>query len=184
MRTLIILAVLFLGSQSQDVDFDNEGETFEHEIYNMTLISIGTGDNGTLDDNENFTDTTRSMSPTVDGNFIVGGRTARRREQPWMVSVQIYYYGYWYHICGGALIQSHKVAVAAHCMWRWRLYYYYYYYGYYRRFRFRVGLGWYDLRLGRANPYSQTIFVKKVDFHPEYRRGRVGKIYYPNDIAI
>ncbi|XP_012939598.1 chymotrypsin-like serine proteinase [Aplysia californica] len=67
-------------------------------------------------------------------------------------------------------------------MWRWGRSYYYN--GYYRLFRFRVGLGWYDLRLGRFAPGSQTIFVKDVDVHPEYFRYKVGKIYVPNDIAV
>lgn len=185
-KAFIFLAFLACCSQVYGQDVDITDDLITPDIANSSQVPITNGATEELDDDENSTQTinTENNDDGEETNFIVGGQRAGRRLHPWMVSVQIYYYGYWYHICGGALIQSHKVVVAAHCMWRWRLYYYYYYYGYYRRFRFRVGLGWYDLRLGRANPYSQTIFVKKVDFHPEYRRGRVGKIYYPNDIAI
>merc|ERR1719187_624041 len=136
------------------------------------------------EDTVNFTEgpsKARGVPPENDhGNFIVNGQRAARREQPWMITLQIFYEGAWYHTCGGGLIQSNKVLTAAHCMRFW---------GEDEsegQWDFRVGLAWYDLSLGTENIGSQTYRVRRVQRHPSYRYNGVDKPsgIQPNDVAI
>jgi secreted trypsin-like serine protease len=46
---------------------------------------------------------------------IVNGVQTTVKELPYQVSVQLKYYGKFFHICGGALISGNVVVSAAHC---------------------------------------------------------------------
>lgn len=48
---------------------------------------------------------------------IVGGVNARPLEFPWQISLRtVSNNGYWYHTCGGSLINNQWVLTAAHCV--------------------------------------------------------------------
>jgi len=46
---------------------------------------------------------------------IIGGTGASPGEFPWQVSIQLIDGGSRYHICGGSILSSTKIATAAHC---------------------------------------------------------------------
>ncbi|XP_032891738.1 granzyme K-like [Amblyraja radiata] len=57
-----------------------------------------------------------SLTPAYHGVEIIGGRKAKARSNPYMVSIQIFTDNNMYeHSCGGALISKNWVLTAAHC---------------------------------------------------------------------
>jgi len=125
---------------------------------------------------------TEGPSPVTEDivHSIVNGDRAHRKQQPYMVTIQLNFGGAWYHVCGGALITPKHVLSAAHCL-RW--------WGFDDKsslYDYRVGLNWYDLTLGTENPNSQTYGVKRAKRNARYRyRGvEFPSTIQPNDIAV
>uniref|UniRef100_A0A3Q4AUM5 Peptidase S1 domain-containing protein n=1 Tax=Mola mola TaxID=94237 RepID=A0A3Q4AUM5_MOLML len=97
----------------------------------------------------------------VHNERVVGGNNAAPNTWKWQVSLQIDSYGdgYYYHICGGSIIDGSHIMTAAHCI-----------------LRFCVSL----YNLDEYEGSEQLIDVERITVHPDW----TGDLGNGNDIAI
>lgn len=104
----------------------------------------------------------------VHNERVVGGSEAEPHSWKYQVSLQanLYNDGYWYHICGGSILDSIHIMTAAHCI------------GNMDPSAYRVALGEHDIY-----EYGGTelfIGVREIIIHPKWD----GELGNGNDIAI
>ncbi|KAM3622535.1 uncharacterized protein V6R79_026425 [Siganus canaliculatus] len=100
------------------------------------------------------------------GQRVVGGEVSSANAWPWQISLQYTSGGYWYHTCGGSLIQTGWVMTAAHCVDS-------------GSYTYRVVLGEHDLQVNSGR--EQVISVSQIYIHPNWNRNNVANGY---DIAL
>ncbi|KAM9713300.1 chymotrypsin-like elastase family member 2A [Menidia menidia] len=104
----------------------------------------------------------------VQNERVIGGSDASPNTWKWQVSLQFDSYsdGYFYHICGGSIVDSFYIMTAAHCILSMdsRLY--------------RVAVGEYNLYEYEGS--EQFIDVEAIIVHPEWN----GDLAKGNDIAL
>ncbi|CAG7693767.1 unnamed protein product [Allacma fusca] len=86
--------------------------------------------------------------------LVIGGKDAAKGQYPHQVSLQVKYYGSWYHICGGNLIAEDKVLTAAHCVDNSE----------YEEFRIVAG----DWDLTQIDGTEQYSSISRISMHPNY----------------
>ncbi|XP_042263161.1 elastase-1-like [Thunnus maccoyii] len=96
---------------------------------------------------------------------VVGGEMAKPNSWPWQISLQYKSGSYFYHTCGGTLIERGWVMTAAHCVDRQRTW--------------QVVLGEHDVYLTSGD--EQVLGVRSVYIHPRWDPRRVSEGY---DIAL
>ncbi|XP_076437589.1 chymotrypsin-like serine proteinase [Babylonia areolata] len=96
---------------------------------------------------------------------IVGGQDATHSEHPYICSLQMNYWGIWYHICGAVIYDPSHVVTAAHCVEG------------YGTFQVVCGIR----RLSGYDASKVTRSVTRKTLHPDYDGRGDG---FPNDIAV
>ncbi|BFZ11465.1 hypothetical protein BsWGS_14504 [Bradybaena similaris] len=94
------------------------------------------------------------------------------RDFPYLASVQLYFNGSWYFVCGGSLVSRNKVLTAAHCIL-----------GVPRRSLFRVIVG---SNFYYERPGDQIVDVIQAYLHPGFDITRLGgrRGLFAHDIAV
>ncbi|XP_071778529.1 chymotrypsin-like elastase family member 2A [Centroberyx gerrardi] len=108
------------------------------------------------------------FNPNVQNERVVGGHEAQPNTWKWQVSLQQNAYddGYFYHLCGGTIIDGFHIMTAAHCI-------------------LSMDASLYRVVLGEHNLYEydgseQFRAVEKIVVHP----GWTGDLGKGNDIAV
>ncbi|KAM5131916.1 chymotrypsin-like elastase family member 2A [Mantella aurantiaca] len=97
---------------------------------------------------------------------VVNGEEVAPHSWPWQVSLQyIYTDGYWYHTCGGSLLNENWVLTAAHCISS--------------SYTYRVMLGKHDFR--QLESGQKTISVVKLINHSRWNPNSLSA---GNDISL
>ncbi|CAL1547251.1 unnamed protein product [Lymnaea stagnalis] len=99
---------------------------------------------------------------------IVNGQPTKLFERPYQASLQVLYFGQWYHICGASIIDVDRLLTAAHCL-------------IFPVETMRVKVGLLDLT-APPNQYQQTIDIKAFKAHENFSTVIVDGM--PNDIGI
>ncbi|XP_029845204.2 serine protease hepsin-like [Ixodes scapularis] len=95
---------------------------------------------------------------------IVGGRPAKEREFPWIVSIQSIRKN---HFCGGSIISTNVILTAAHCLENVRP----------RWIRVQAGF----IHLKNPGPHKQVRFATEFILHEDYVPHG---IHFNNDVAL
>ncbi|KAJ8306433.1 hypothetical protein KUTeg_016978, partial [Tegillarca granosa] len=95
---------------------------------------------------------------------VVGGQIADDGEWPWQVSLQLRQFVSYYHICGGAIINSRWVVTAAHCV------------DGQTRNSLQIEAG-----INKVSGQGQVSSISRVIMHSNYGPNSGG---FPNDIAL
>ncbi|KAL7644494.1 UNVERIFIED_CONTAM: hypothetical protein RMT77_005326 [Armadillidium vulgare] len=97
---------------------------------------------------------------------IVGGRTIRRLDSPWLVSLQLREKGIQKHNCGGVVISEDLVLTAAHCFRN------------HGKNSYVVRVGEFDLEANE--PSQEDFFIEKLFVHDDFDT----KVEFNNDFAV
>jgi len=94
---------------------------------------------------------TRAISPLPK---IIGGENDIKGLNPHQISLQLWYQGGWFHLCGGSIVAPNKIVTAAHCLVD------------FDASELRVVAGEYDL--SAAEGTEQAVDVASAVPHPRY----------------